>query len=97
MSECNRIFPITLGPHGSNLEDVIDTLHGLQILDRGIRATIGGESQHVSAFTMAFLRDISQQQSNSSFKSHQANCGCQLCLVTESERGNLKFEAVLHS
>ena len=43
-----NIFPIILGPHDSNLEDSIDALHGLRLLDRGVKLTIDGESQHVS-------------------------------------------------
>jgi hypothetical protein len=32
----NNIFPITLGPHGSNFEDVMKTLEPVTALDRGV-------------------------------------------------------------
>ncbi len=67
---------MTLGPHGSNLDNVINALQPLQALGNEISLKIEGKEQLMTAFIIAFLGDMPQQQQNSGFKSH---CAIQEC------------------
>ena len=96
-TERNRranVFPLTLGPHGSNLNNVMDTLHGIRDLDRGMTMTIDGEEKTVCAYIMAYLGDMPQQNENAGFKKHIADRGCRTCLITSKERHQLSFDVV---
>lgn len=79
-----NVFPITLGPHGSNFEDVIEALQSLRELDEGVMMHIQGNDVFVCAFILAFLGDMPQQNDNSGFKRQNATRGCRSCLVTTS-------------
>jgi hypothetical protein len=95
-AKISNVYPLTLGPHGSNFPDVISSLTGLTALDQGMELDITGTGQRVriSAFCLAFLGDMPQQQDNAGFKRPTAVRSCRQCLVTEENRGNLDFDIV---
>jgi hypothetical protein len=91
----NNVYPITLGPHGSNLADVISTLKRLSQLDYGIETEIHGKKTKLVAYAHMFLGDMPQQQDNAGFKRQIANRGCRQCLPTEEDHSNLEYDTVL--
>jgi hypothetical protein len=87
-----NVLPITLGPHGSNLDDVIRALQSLIPLDEGMTLDINGIETTVCVFTLCFIGDMPQQQWNAGFKTQRANRGCRFCFISEIERDNLDFD-----
>ena len=87
-----NVFPLTLGPHGSNFSDVIGALKSLITLDRGAIVDIHGEEVLLCAFTHAYIGDMPQQQVNSGMKSQNANLGCRFCYINADERGDVDFD-----
>lgn len=54
-----NVFPLTLGPHGSNFVDVIEAIKLLATLDRRIKVYILGIGNVLLvAFTIAFLSNM---------------------------------------
>jgi hypothetical protein len=92
----SNVYPITLGPHGTNFSDVISSLTRLTDLDRGIdfRASDRDRPGKLVAFCLSFLGDMPQQQDNSGFKRPTAYHSCRRCLISESERGNLNYNII---
>ena len=86
-----NVFPITLGPHGSNFNEIIDTLHGLRHFDKGCVLDLP-QPTRVCAFTLAFLGDMPQQAANAGSKSQRTQMGCRFCMVGSTERGNLEYD-----
>jgi len=82
----SNVLPLTLGPHGSNFEDVVMALQAMYDLDGGLRLQINGIDTFVCVFTLAYLGDMPQQQENSGFKSQNATLGCRFCFVPATER-----------
>lgn len=92
-----NVFPLVLGPHGSNFGYVIKAMGPrLADLDGGIRMSIKGEEISACVFPMAYIGDMPQQQENSGFQSQNARLGCPFCTVTDTERGYLNFDIVHH-
>ena len=90
-----NVFPLTLGPHGSNLSDVIKAIGPLMSqLDRGLEVMINGEPTFICAFTMAYLGDMPQQNENSGILNQKANRGCRFCTVPAVERGKIDYDIV---
>lgn len=89
-----NIFPLTLGPHGSNLVDVMKTLEPMTALDKGLIVKINGESVVLCAPILAFTGDMPQQQANSGMLSVQATQGCRSCEVDSKKRGDLDYDIV---
>jgi hypothetical protein len=89
-----NVFPITLGPHGSNFPDVVDALKSLIILDKGIEISLFDSDEKVffCAFTLAFLGDMPQQQENAGFKTQRANLGCRFCYIDDQKRSDLTYD-----
>ncbi|KAI1494442.1 hypothetical protein F5X96DRAFT_560289 [Biscogniauxia mediterranea] len=86
-----NVFPLTLGPHGSNFKDVMKALEPMKALDKGFLVKINGQSVLLCAPVFAFTGDMVQQQTNSGMLSVVANMGCRSCLVPADKRGNLDF------
>jgi hypothetical protein len=86
-----NVFPVTLGPHGSNFNEVINCLTGLRELDRGVSLPLP-QPTRVCAFTLAFLGDMPQQQANAGFKSQRADLSCRFCVVSAEHRGDLSYD-----
>lgn len=53
-----NVFPLTLGPHGSDFNDVVEALQSLRLLDQDAQLIINGVPKIVYAFTNAFLGDM---------------------------------------
>lgn len=55
-----NVFPITLGPYGSNFVAIVNTIgdKGLIALDKGIEIEIAGERVLLIAFTFVYISDI---------------------------------------
>jgi len=87
-----NVLPITLGPHGSNFDDVVDAMKQLKRLDKGIIVEINGVRTLMCVFTLCYLGDMPQQQANSGMKTQRAARGCRLCFVHEDERGDLAYD-----
>ena len=88
-----NVFPLTLGPHGSNFNDVIAALSDLRHFDRGAVVELP-QPTRLCAFTLCFLGDMPQQQANAGFKSQNAILGCRSCLIPATARGNLNFDII---
>lgn len=84
---CN-LYTITLGPHGTNFEDVIASLTQLNDLDKGLSVDDG---QYLLAFCLAFLGDMPQQADNAGVRRPTAMRSCRSCLVSEDERDNMLY------
>ena len=91
-----NVLPLTLGPHGSNFEDVVSALKALIPLDRGVRVELKGQPTTMCVFCLCYIGDMPQQQENSGFKSQRATRGCQFCFIDESNRGDLEYDTVEH-
>ena len=90
-----NVFPITLGPHGSNLNDVLDTLSTLRDIDKGVVLDLP-QPTRVCIFPLCMIGDMPQQQANAGFKSQRANLGCRFCLISSESRNNLEYDIVAH-
>ena len=91
----SNVFPLTFGPHGSELKAICDTLKpGIAALDRGLSMKINGEEQVVCAFIMVWLGDMPQQQDNSGFKRQHATRGCRFCTISAEARDQLDFDVI---
>ncbi|KAL1973684.1 hypothetical protein VTN31DRAFT_6319 [Thermomyces dupontii] len=93
-SRLSNIFPVTLGPHGSDTDDVVNALTSLRHLDRGVSMHINGVETVLCAFTLAFLGDMQQQNENAGIKRHNATKGCRFCLIDQENQGNLQYDHV---
>lgn len=90
-----NVYPITLGPHGSNFHDVIATLKRLSVLESGINTTqhnLRSEEPRLVAFCSAYLGDMPQQQDNSGFKRPTARRSCRNCFIQDTNRDDLDYD-----
>ena len=90
-----NVFSITLGPHGSNLDDVLDALVALSQFDKGIILELP-QPTRVCAFPLCMTGDMPQQQANAGFKTQRANRGCRFCMILADSRGDLDYDFVQH-
>ena len=89
-----NVLPVTLGPHGSNFEDVVRALVHLAELDEGLILEIKGQRTFVCAFPLFYTGDMPQQQWNAGMKTQRAKLGCRMCYISDAERGNLDYYLV---
>jgi hypothetical protein len=89
-----NVFPLTLGPHGSHLDDVIRALSSLRPLDKGISTTINGEETIFCVFTLNFLTDLVGGNSAANIKGMKAKKSCRFCLASTTERADLSYNIV---
>jgi hypothetical protein len=88
-----NVYPITLGPHGSNLADVAKALQPFMLaLEGGVELDIRGIKTFVCAFSLAYIGDMPQQNKNAGFKGPRANFCCRACFAGVGQRGNLQFD-----
>lgn len=80
-----NIFPLVLGPHGSNFNDVVQALGTLGALDKGVNMRINGKETLVCAFTLCFTGDMPQQAENSGLKGPRAHKFCRNCFVPSAK------------
>jgi hypothetical protein len=89
-----NVLPITLGPFGSALADVLDSMIHLAELDKGVEIQVNGEPVFLCAPNMAFVGDMPQQDELSGTMQYNANYPCRSCLIHRKERSNLDFDIV---
>lgn len=53
------VFPLTLGPHGSNLNDIVNALQGLRHFNKGVVLELP-QLTRICVFAICFLGDMSQ-------------------------------------
>ena len=71
---------ITLGPHGSDFNDVFSSIRdSIVAVDRGCLLNINGHNRRVWAPIVAFLGDMKQQQASAGFLGARANVCCRFC------------------
>lgn len=87
-----NVLPLTLGPHGSNFGDVINSMHALFTLDGGQILKINQQDVFVSVFTLAYTGDMPQQAENCGFLGPRATRSCRSCFVADTGRSNLDFD-----
>jgi hypothetical protein len=87
-----NVFPIALGPHGSNFDEVIEALASLRPLDKGINTTLNGEDIFLAVFCLCFIGDMIQQLLNTGIKGIKSNLNCRFCFAGDSERGDLAYD-----
>ncbi|KAI0483356.1 hypothetical protein GGR56DRAFT_663844 [Xylariaceae sp. FL0804] len=90
-----NIFPLTLGPHGSNFHKVIRALEPMRALDKGLMVKVKGEPRMLCAPILAITGDMPQQAANSGVLGPVANQGYRFCGINSKNRGNLEFNTVL--
>lgn len=100
-AERNRranVLPFTLGPHGSNMDGIVDAVGAsLRELDAGVEVTMpDGKKIILLVFTLVYIGDTPQQQENSGMLSHTATYGCRACHVHRDERGDVDFDIIEH-
>lgn len=76
-----NVFPVALGPHGSDFGDVVKALKSMRYLDEGIAARINGQDVRMCVFTMCFTGDMPQQAENTGFKGPRAHKFCRFCFA----------------
>lgn len=79
-------FPILLGPHGSDFNDVIKALECLLPLDKGIFMTINGRKTLVNVFTMCYTADTPQNDKNAGGKGPMGLKFCRFCHIGETHQ-----------
>lgn len=89
-----NVYPLTLGPHASNFEDVTKAVAPMRILERGMSVVINGEETMVCTPILALTGDMVQQNQNSGCLSVAADIGYRGCVVTAAERGDLDYDVV---
>lgn len=96
-SKQSGVFPITLGPHGSEFSEVISRIAkgGLSDLDEGTEIHLNGEKILLTVHGLAFLGDMPQQNMNAGSMSPTAKSSCRQCNVTANEHCNINVDTVL--
>jgi hypothetical protein len=90
-----NVFRLTIGPHGSNFDDVVKALKPFLLrLEKGVEMMIDGEHTIVHAFAMAYTADFPQQAKNSATRCQKAKYSCRYCLIDEENRNDLDFDIV---
>lgn len=87
---------MTLGPDGSNFEEVISSLTGLRKLDGGVDVRLSdGSIISLVMPCISFIGDMPQQNDNAGIKRPTGKRSCRQCLITDEERGNLDYDTVM--
>lgn len=85
-----KYYTLTLGPHGSDFNDVARSLHtGMKALDTGCVLMVNGVQTLVWAPVMAYLGDMKQQQKSAGFLGPRATRSCRFCDADTHNRGDL--------
>lgn len=91
----SNVFPVTLGPHGSQLRDFIEPLSVAgRALDKGIILEVGPnrEKRFVAFFAMGYFGDMPQQQGGAGFLRQNATYGCRCCVIPKDAKANLEYD-----
>ena len=88
-------LPVTLGPHGSDINDVASALHHeFTQLERGCSLMISGKEKTVWAPILAFTGDMKSQQALAGFMGPRADYSCRMCFANSANRDNMSFDIV---
>lgn len=82
----SAVIPVTLGPFGSSMADVLGGLDFISELDKGCEMVIDGRTIFVCSFPVCFVGDMPQQAELAGCMSHQATRGCRLCKIDKKNR-----------
>ncbi len=94
-SRCSNVLPLTLNSHASNFENVITMLSFLMcLLNQDTTFMINDEETFVCIFTLAFIKDMLQQQINANCKSIEADKDCRFCLISIKKQDNLTYDDI---
>ncbi|EAQ85495.1 hypothetical protein CHGG_09509 [Chaetomium globosum CBS 148.51] len=88
------IFPLTLGPHGTDLADIVQSLFHMKTLDSGKHLRIGGRDVFVCSFVVHITGDMPSQSKLSGSKGHQALLPCRSWNIPIDQRGNLEYNII---
>ncbi|KAI1432614.1 hypothetical protein GGR50DRAFT_696883 [Xylaria sp. CBS 124048] len=90
-----NIFPLTLGPHGAELTDILAGLFHIRHLDGGAEVVLPDEKRvFVCSFVGCITGDMPSQQKLSGCLSPRATVPCRYCLVRGDDKANLDFDVV---
>lgn len=90
-----NVFTLSLGPHGADLNDVVEAFHRpLQQLDGATDLEVNGITTTIWAFAITLLGDMPQQADNAGFLRHTANMGCRTCFCPKDQRADLDFDII---
>jgi hypothetical protein len=95
-----NIFPITLGPHGSNLDDVLACLEpAMKALEKGLPMMLNvgngcNKELRVCSLALGFIGDTPQQNENAGFLRSNAVFGCRACFIPSQQYDDLDFDIV---
>jgi hypothetical protein len=87
-------FILTLGPHASDIGDVMNGIKDLKTLDKGTEMIINGERQWVCPFIHIYTGDMQQQNANAGILAPSATQSCRYCLVPAAQRKDLDYDIV---
>ena len=91
--KANVLF-LTLKFHDSNFPNVVNSLSVMLKLNVNVIFIIKGKPTYVCMFTLAYVKDMSQQQKNFEFKSQNADYECRFCIIHFNNRATLNFNIV---
>jgi hypothetical protein len=89
-----NVIPLTLGPHGSNFDDVVKCLEEFRNLDSGTIININSTETNVCIFIMYFIGDMPQQMANCGLMSQQSDRGCRHYELLTANFDDLGFDAI---
>lgn len=88
------LLPLTLGPFGASLADIVESLAHLASLDEGLELQVGGRTVFICSFIASIIGDMPSQQLLAGCLGPKANMPCRYCIVSSPERPNLDFNIV---
>ncbi|KAI1350743.1 hypothetical protein F5Y01DRAFT_325814 [Xylaria sp. FL0043] len=88
------VYPLTLGPHGAELADVLKTLLHSRSLDRGMEMNINGSNVFVCSFVHCIIGDMPSQQKLSGCQGPTAKMNCRNCMVDDNNKPNLEYDII---
>ncbi|RYC59161.1 hypothetical protein CHU98_g7042 [Xylaria longipes] len=94
-SRRSNTFPLTLGPHGSDLADVLTGLFHIRNLDSGVELALNNNTHvFVCSFVNCITGDMPSQQKLSGCLGPTATLPCRNCFVKGEDKANLHFDIV---
>lgn len=99
-----NLFPLTLGPHGSSIKDVLAAIGpSMQDMESSIGLILKNSIDTLNkclevttylCSALGFMGDMLQQAANMRFLGPRATFGCHFCLIDLGEYGILDFDVV---
>ena len=89
-----NVLSLTLESHDSNFLDVVDALSFMTELDAELITFIDDKELFLCVFILVYIENMSQQQKNFDFMSHEAHYDCRFCFIHLNDRINLEFDII---